>query len=108
MRAQSGWAEASRRLSPYLDPAIGIVAAALALASLLTTDLDSIDSRLKDPNVVSAVATVAAAGALAWRRSRPAASFAVMVTGSLVVSLSGHYIGLLSVLMPISPSRRRP
>ena len=48
----------------------------------------SIDSRLKDPNVVSAVATVVAAGALAWRRSRPAASFAVMVAGSLVVSLS--------------------
>ena len=77
MRAQPGWAEASRRLSPYLDPAIGIVAAALALASLLTTDLGSIDPRLEDPDIVSAVATVAAAGALAWRRSRPVASYAV-------------------------------
>jgi signal transduction histidine kinase len=97
-----GWAEASRRLSPYLDPAIGIVAAALALGSLLTTDPGSIDSRLEDPNVVSTVATVAAAGALAWRRSRPVASYAVMVVGSLVVTLSGHYIGLLSVLMLFS------
>ena len=102
MRAQPGWAEASRRLSPYLDPAIGIVAAAAALASLLTTDLGSIDPRLEDPDIVSAVATVAAAGALAWRRSRPAASYAVMVVGSLVVSLTGHYIGLLSVLMLFS------
>ena len=102
MRAQPGWAEASRRLSPYLDPAIGIVAAAAALYSLLTTDMASIDPRLEDPDIVSAVATVAAAGALAWRRSRPAASYAVMVVGSLVVSLTGHYIGLLSVLMLFS------
>ena len=102
MRAQPGWAEASRRLSPYLDPAIGIVAAAAALFSLLTTDMASIDPRLEDPDIVSAVATVAAAGALAWRRSRPAASYAVMVVGSLVVSLTGHYIGLLSVLMLFS------
>src|SRR4051794_10048325 len=97
-----GWAEASRRLAPYLDPAIGIVAAALALASLLATDPGSIDPRLEDPDIVSAVATVAAAGALAWRRSRPAASYAVMVVGSLVVSLTDHYIGLLSVLMLFS------
>ena len=97
-----GWAEASRRLAPYLDPAIGIVAAAAALASLLSTDPGSIDSRLEDPDIASAVATVAAAGALAWRRSRPAASYAVMVVGSLVVSLTDHYIGLLSVLMLFS------
>ena len=45
---------------------------------------------------------MAAAGALAWRRSRPAASYAVMVVGGLVVSLTGHYIGLLSVLMLFS------
>ena len=78
------------------------MAAALALASLLTTDPGSIDSRLEDPDIVSAVATVAAAGALAWRRSRPAASYAVMVVGSLVVTLTDHYIGLLSVLMLFS------
>ena len=79
MRAESGWSEASRRLSPYLDPAIGIVAAALALTSLLVTDADAIDPRLKDPDLVSAVATAAAAGALAWRRSRPVASYACLL-----------------------------
>jgi signal transduction histidine kinase len=94
--------EASRRLSPYLDPAIGIVAAAVALGRLLVSDPGSIDSRLEDPDVVSVVATVAAAGALAWRRSRPAASYAVMLAGSLVVSLTDHYTGLLSVLMLFS------
>lgn len=102
MRAQPGWAEASRRLAPYLDPAVGVVAAALALASLLTTDLSQLDPRLEEPDLVSAVATVAAAGALAWRRSRPLPSYAVMVAGSLVVSLTDHYIGLLSVLMLFS------
>jgi signal transduction histidine kinase len=98
----SGWEVAQRRLAPYLDPAIGIVAAALALASLLATDADSIDPRLHDPDIVSAVATVAAAGALALRRSRPVASYAVFVAGALVVSGSFHYIGLLSVLMLLS------
>ena len=34
MKAQPGWVEASRRLSPYLDPAIGIVAAAFAPAQI--------------------------------------------------------------------------
>src|SRR6266705_4302534 len=95
---QSWWIVASQRLSPYLDPALGIVAAAAALASLLTTDPASIDPRLEHPDVVSAIATVVAAGGLAWRRRRPVASYAAMVIGGLVVSLSGHYIGLLSVL----------
>jgi signal transduction histidine kinase len=98
----SAWASAQRRLEPYLDPAIGVVAVALALTSLLTTDVDSIDPRLKDPDLVSAVATVAAAGALAWRRSRPRASYAVFLVGAVVVSASFHYIGLLSVLMLLS------
>src|SRR3954467_8548221 len=98
-----GWAEASRRLSPYLDPAIGIVAAAVALTSLLATDYAALDPRLEDPDLVSAVATVAAAGALAWRRGAPVASYAVMVAGSGGVTLTGHYIGLLSVLMLFSP-----
>ncbi len=47
-------------------------------------------------------ATVVAAGALAWRRSHPVASYAVMVVGCLVVSLSEHYIGLLSLLILVS------
>ena len=92
-----GLGEASRRLSPYLDPAIGIVAAALALTSLLVTDVAAIDPRLHEPDLVAAVATVVAAGALAWRRTRPRASYAVFLVGALVVSGTFHYIGLLSV-----------
>jgi signal transduction histidine kinase len=92
----------SRRLSRYLDPALGVAAAAAALGSLFVADIASIDPRLKDPDVVSAVATAAAAGGLAWRRTRPMASYAVMVAGSLVVSLTGHYIGLLSLLLLFS------
>src|SRR4051812_10969270 len=99
---QSGWTVASRWLAPYLDPAIGVVATAAALASLLATDPSSVDPRLADPDLVSVVATMAAAGGLAWRRSRPLASYAVFVCGSLLVSLTGHYIGLLSVLLLFS------
>ena len=97
-----GWIGASQRGARFLDPAIGIVAATLALTSLLSSDYATLDPRLEDPNVVSAVATVTAAGALAWRRSRPAMSYAVMVGGSLVVALTNHYIGLLSVLILFS------
>ncbi|MFD3404078.1 sensor histidine kinase [Kribbella sp. NPDC058693] len=99
---QSWWIVASQRLSPYLDPLLGIVAAAAALTSLLTTDPASVDPRLENPDVVAAIATVVAAGGLAWRRSRPVASYAAMVIGGVVVSLSGHYIGLLSVLILFS------
>ena len=84
------------RLDPFLDPAIGVVAAALALASLLDADMGALDPRLHEPDVLSAVATVVAAGSLAWRRRRPRASYAVFLAGALVVSGSFHYIGLLS------------
>ncbi len=99
---RSRWTVASRPLASYLDPAIGVSAAVSALVSLLEADSAAIDPRLADPNAIAVVATVAAAGALAWRRSRPVTSFAVMFTGCLVVSLSDHYIGLLSALFLVS------
>ncbi len=72
------------------------------MGSLLTTDVDTIDPRLHEPNLLAAVATVVAAGSLAWRRRRPVASYAVFVAGALVVSGSFHYVGVLSVLMLLS------
>ncbi len=96
------WASLARRVDPLLDPLIGLVAAGFALASLLTTDVDTVDPRLHEPNLLAAVATVVAAGSLAWRRSRPVASYAAFVAGALVVSGTFHYIGLLSVLMLLS------
>jgi len=99
---RSVWGSLARRLDPFLDPVIGVVAAACALASLLTTEADAIDPRLHEPNWLAAVATVLAAGSLMWRRKRPAASYAVLVGGALVVSATFHYIGLLSVLMLLS------
>jgi signal transduction histidine kinase len=96
------WGTLARRLDPFLDPAIGVLAAVLALASFLTTDIGSIDPRLHEPNVVAAVATVVAAGALAWRRTRPRASYGVFLLGALVVSGSYHYIALLSLVMLFS------
>ncbi len=99
---RSAWGRLARRVDPYLDPPIGVAAAALALASLLATDADAVDPRLHEPDVLAAVATVVAAGSLAWRRKRPLASYAVFVAGAVVVSGSFHYIGLLSVLMLLS------
>jgi len=97
-----GWGSIARRVDPFLDPMIGLVAAGLSLASLLTVDMDTVDPRLHDPDLLAAVATVLAAGSLAWRRKRPALSYGVFVAGAFVVSGSFHYIGLLSLLMLFS------
>lgn len=96
-----GWA-ALPRLAPLLDPAIGVVAVALSLYSLFSTDLAAVDPRLREPDAAAVTATVVAAGALAWRRSRPVASYAAMTAGCLVVSLTDHHIGLLSLLLLVS------
>ncbi len=91
-----------RRLDPWLDPVLAVLAAGLSLASLLAVDVDAIDPRLHEPNALATVATAVAAGSLGWRRSRPVASFATFVGGAFVVSASFHYIGILSLLMLLS------
>jgi signal transduction histidine kinase len=99
---RTAWAKLARRLDPFLDPAIGVVAAAFALTSFLTADIGELDPRLQEPNALAAVATVVAAGSLAWRRSRPRLAYAVFLAGALVVSGSLHYIASLAVLQLFS------
>src|SRR3954451_10515611 len=91
-----------RRARPWVDPVLAVVAAALALTSSLGTDVGAIDPRLHEPDLLAVVPTVVAAGSLAWRRTRPVASYAVFLAGVLVVVGTSHYIGLLSVLMLLS------
>lgn len=100
-RRHNGWSSADR-LAPLADPALGAVALVAALVALLGADVSSIDPRLEAPDAVAVIATAVAAGGLAWRRRRPAPSYAAMTLGSLVVSLTDHYIGLLSVLFLLS------
>ncbi len=92
----------ARRLSPYLDLTIGLVAALMSVASLLSTDIAGIDPRLDPADPLSVAATLVAGLSLVWRRRRPVAAFAVFVTCCLVVTLTDHYIGLLSVLLLFS------
>ena len=96
------WAALTRRLSPYLDLAIGLAAAAMSVTSLLGTDVAGIDPRLEPADPLSVAVTFAAGLCLVWRRTRPVASFAVFVSCCLVVTLTDHYIGLLSVLLLFS------
>ena len=93
------WAALSLRFSRYLDLAIGIVAAGLSVATLLTTDVAAIDPRLQAADPLSVAATLMAGISFVWRRTRPVTAFVVFVSGCLVVSLTGHYIGRLSVLL---------
>ncbi|HYO32004.1 MAG TPA: histidine kinase [Nocardioidaceae bacterium] len=96
------WAALSKRVSPYLDTLLGLGAAVLSVASLLSTDVATIDSRLEPSDPLSVAATFVAGLSLVWRRSRPVASFVVFVSCCLVVTLTDHYIGLLSILLLLS------
>ena len=96
------WATLSRRFSPYLDLTIGVAAGALSVTSLLTADVAAIDPRLEAADPLSVAATLAAGLSLIWRRTRPVLSFGIFVAGCLIVSLTGHFIGLLSVLLLLS------
>ena len=96
------WAALSRRFSPFLDPAVGLVVAAMSVLSLVTTDVRAIDPQLEPADPISIAATAIAGLSLIWRRTRPMASFAVFTAGCLVVTLTDHYIGLLSVVLLFS------
>jgi signal transduction histidine kinase len=96
------WATLSRRLSPYLDVALALVATVMSVLSLVSTDVATIDPRLEPPDTVAVIATAIAGLSLVWRRSRPVASFTVFTAGCLVVTLTDHYIGLLSLVLLFS------
>ena len=61
--------------------------------------MTALDPRLEPADAVSVGATLVAGLSIGWRRTRPVTAFAVFVTGCLVVTLPGHYIGLLSVVL---------
>jgi signal transduction histidine kinase len=96
------WAALSRRLSPFLDVGLGVMAATLSVGSLLAADVAAIDPRLEAAGPVAVAATFAAGLSLVWRRTQPVGAFVVFVAGCLVVTLTGHYIGLLSLLLLLS------
>ena len=58
--------------------------------------------RLEPADPVAVIATAVAGLSLAWRRTRPMVSFGVFTVGCLVVTLTDHYIGLLSILLLFS------
>ncbi|PXW33459.1 UNVERIFIED_CONTAM: signal transduction histidine kinase [Williamsia faeni] len=93
------WAGAARRLAPFLDIGIAVVATALALISLLSTDVHAVDPRLHEPNAIAVIGTIVATASLYWRRVHPTLSYCAFATGCLIVVLTGNYIGLLSILL---------
>ncbi|MGV8871275.1 MAG: sensor histidine kinase [Rhodococcus sp. (in: high G+C Gram-positive bacteria)] len=93
------WADASRRLAPFLDITIAVAATTLAVGSLLASDVGNIDPNLRAPDAVAIFGTVLSTASLLWRRSYPATAYCAFVAGCLIVTLTGHYIGLLSVVI---------
>ena len=96
------WATLSRRLSPYLDVALALVATVMSVLSLVGTDVATIDPRLEPADPVAVIATAVAGLSLVWRRTRPVAAFTGFTVGCLVVTLTDHYIGLLSIVLLFS------
>ena len=92
----------SRRLSPYLDVTIALVATAMSVLSVVSTDVATIDPRLESADPVAIIATAVAGLSLVWRRTRPMVSFGIFTAGCLAVTLTDHYIGLLSLLLLFS------
>jgi signal transduction histidine kinase len=99
---EGAWAILARRLSPFLDPGLGVGAAVLAVASLLLTEPAAVDPRLHQPDAWAVGLTAATGLSLLWRRRRPRLSFGVFVGGALLISVGGYYIGLLSILLLLS------
>ena len=74
----------------------------MSMLSLVSTDVATIDPRLESADPVAIIATAVAGLSLVWRRTRPMVSFGIFTAGCLVVTLTDHYIGLLSLLLLFS------
>lgn len=91
----------TRRAPAWVDTVVGVLAAAAALTSLLSTTPAEIDPRLHPPTAWVAAVTVAGALGLVWRRRRPVLCFLLLLTAAVLVSASGHFIGMLALLLGI-------
>ena len=85
-----------------LDLLVGVFAALAALIGHLASPLDQLDPRLSSPTVLSGFCTAVAGLALTLRRIRPITGFVLLAVATSVVSLTGHYVALLPLLLLVS------
>ena len=87
-----------RRAPEWVDGVLGLLAAVLAVAVLLSADSTAIDPELHPPSItVVAVTAIGAAGAT-WRRRHPVLGLIAVAAAAGAVSVTWHFTGLLPYL----------
>ena len=88
----------ARRAPAWVDAVAGVVAAAVAVTVLLTSDLPAIDDRLREPTIWTAAITGLGALGIGLRRRQPLLGVLLVGGAATVVSATGYYTAVLPYL----------
>jgi signal transduction histidine kinase len=91
-----------RRAPGWIDPVLGVLAAVLAVAVLLSADISAIDPALHRATAVAVVATAVGAAGTGWRRRHPVFGLALVAGAAVVVSGSWYFTGVLPYLTMVA------
>ena len=88
----------ARQAPAWTDLVVAVVAAALAVLALLSTDVSAIDPQLHPTTPLIAVITAVGALGVGLRRRAPLPGLLLLGAAAMIVSLTGHYTALLPYL----------
>jgi signal transduction histidine kinase len=88
----------ARQAPAWVDAVIAVIAAALAVLALLSTNLSAVDPQLHRTTPLIAVITAVGALGVGLRRRAPLPGLLLLGAAAMTVSLTGHYTGLLPYL----------
>jgi signal transduction histidine kinase len=87
-----------RRAPDWVDPALGGLAAVLAVTVLVSADLSTIDPELRPASVLAVAATAVGAAGAGLRRRRPLPGLVLVAVAAFVVSAGSYFTGVLPYL----------
>jgi signal transduction histidine kinase len=87
-----------RRAPDWVDPALAVLAAVLAVAVLVSADLATIDPALHPASAIAVAVTAVGAAGTGLRRRHPLLGLAVVAVAAAVVSGGSYFTGVLPYL----------
>jgi hypothetical protein len=84
-----------RRAPDWVDPALAVLAAVLAVAVLVSADLATIDPALHPVSAIAVAVTAVGAAGTGLRRRHPLLGLAVVAVAAAVVSGGSYFTGVL-------------
>jgi signal transduction histidine kinase len=87
-----------RRAPEWIDPVLGVLAAVLAVAVLVSADISTLDPALHRATAVAVAVTAVGAAGMGWRRRHPVLGLALVAGAAVVVSGSWQFTGVLPYL----------